>query len=217
MRKNQSVAEREGAVNAELSSHDRILQAGRGLFAGDGYENTTTSAIARKAGTSESQLIKHFGSKEGLLEAIYDEAWQRMSLGLRNVQETHSSPLDRLRALTELMIGALERDKEISTLMLLEGRRIRKHGHQVLLTRGFQQVLGLIDGILREMREAGMLRQDLHPEAVRSALIGAFEGLLRDQLLAERAGFPAQYDGAELRVAFKAVFECFLVRQDGSS
>ena len=217
MRKNQSIAERDGEAYAELSSHDRILQAGRELFAGDGYENTTTSAIARRAGTSESQLIKHFGSKEGLLESIYDHAWQRMAKGLRHVQEAHSSPLDRLRALTDLMIAALERDKEISTLMLLEGRRIRKHGHQVLLTRGFQEVLGVVDGVLREMRDGGLLRQDLHPEAVRSALIGAFEGLLRDQLLAERAGFPAHYDGAELRAAFKAVLDCFLAQADGSS
>src|SRR5918992_1199543 len=150
MRKPQSLAGRADAP-AELSSHDRILQAGRELFAEDGYENTTTSAIARKAGTSESQLIKHFGSKEGLLEAIYDQAWQRLSPGLRRIQEDYQSPLDKLRALTELMIGALERDKEISTLMLLEGRRIRKHGHLVLLTRGFQQVLGLIDSLLTEL------------------------------------------------------------------
>jgi AcrR family transcriptional regulator len=213
MRKTQFLSEREGEA-VELSSHDRILQSGRELFAGDGYENTTTSAIARKAGTSESQLIKHFGSKEGLLEAIYDEAWQRMANGLRHVQEAHSAPLDRLRALTELMIGALERDKEISTLMLLEGRRIRKHGHQVLLTSGFQEVLGVIDGVLGEMREVGLLRQDLHPEAVRSAMIGAFEGLLRDQLLAERGDFPAHYGGMELRAAFKAVLECFLCKDD---
>jgi AcrR family transcriptional regulator len=216
MKKSQFPIEPEGEVAVELSSHDRILRSGRELFAVDGYENTTTSAIARKAGTSESQLIKHFGSKEGLLEAIYDHAWQRMAQGLRHTQEAPSSPLDKLRALTELMIGSLERDKEISTLMLLEGRRIRKHGHQVLLTRGFQQVLGVIDGVLLEMRESRMLRQDLHPEAVRSALIGAFEGLLRDQLLAERSGYPARYDGAELRAAFKAVLECFLTTQDGS-
>ena len=57
---------------SDLSSHDRILLAARSLFSSDGYENTTTSAIARRAGTSESQLIKHFGSKEGLLEAILD-------------------------------------------------------------------------------------------------------------------------------------------------
>jgi AcrR family transcriptional regulator len=212
MKKTQSVAGRQGDAAIELSSHDRILQAGRELFAGDGYENTTTSAIARKAGTSESQLIKHFGSKEGLLEAIYDQAWSRMSQGLRRVQEAPGSPADKLRALTELMIGALERDREISTLMLLEGRRIRKHGHLVLLTRGFQQVLGVVDGLLQEMHGAGMLRPDLNPQAIRSALLGAFEGLLRDQLLAERADYPAHYDSAELRAVYRAVLECFVVR-----
>lgn len=202
-------------TRSELSSHDRILQAGRRLFAEDGYENTTTSAIARLAGTSESQLIKHFGSKEGLLEAIFDQAWQRMAFGIKSVQEAPGAPLDKLRALTELFIGALERDKDLRTLMLLEGRRIRKHGHMVLLTQGFQQVLAVLDGVLKQMRDTGVLRQDLHPQAVRSALMGAYEGLLRDQILAERASFPAQYDGTELRAAFRAVLECFLVRQDG--
>lgn len=194
-----------------MSSHDRILQAGRDLFAEDGYENSTTSAIARRAGTSESQLIKHFGSKEGLLEGIFDQAWQRMALGVGHVQEAQAPPLEKLRALTELMIAAMEGDKQIRTLMLLEGRRIRKHGHMVMMTRGFLQVLAVIDGLLRELQAAGRLRPDLHPEAVRSAFVGAFEGLLRDQLLAERGSFPAHYDGAELRAAFRAVLDCFLV------
>ncbi len=212
MKKVQSLTNPQGETVAELSSHDRILQAGRALFSEDGYENTTTSAIARRAGTSESQLIKHFNSKEGLLEGIFDQAWQRMAQGVQSVQQKEAPPLDRLRALTELMIAALESDKQMRTLMLLEGRRIRKHGHMVMMTRGFQQVLEVLDGILRELQYSGKLRPDLHPEAVRSALIGAFEGLLRDQLLAQRADFPAHYDGTELRAAFRAVLECFLVR-----
>jgi AcrR family transcriptional regulator len=212
MKKDQSLTSQPVETAAELSSHDRILQAGRALFAEDGYENTTTSAIARRAGTSESQLIKHFNSKEGLLEGIFDQAWQRMAQGVQSAQQKEAPPLDRLRALTELMIAALESDKQMRTLMLLEGRRIRKHGHMVMMTRGFQQVLEVIDGLLRELQYSGRLRPDLHPEAVRSALIGAFEGLLRDQLLAQRADFPAHYDGAELRAAFRAVLECFLVR-----
>lgn len=194
---------------AELSSHDRILHTARRLFATDGYENTTTSAIARKAGTSESQLIKHFGSKEGLLEAIFDHAWQRMGGGISQIQDRYESPRERLQALTELMIGALERDKDLRTLMLLEGRRIRRHGHMVVLTRGFLGVLKALDGLLRQLQETGQLRQDLNVEAVRAALVGAFEGLLRDQLLAERVDFPAHYDGTELRATFKTVLECF--------
>ena len=199
-------------VALELSSHDRILLSARNLFSSQGYENATTSAIARMAGTSESQLIKHFNSKEGLLEGIFDQSWQRMAQGVQSVQRKEAPPLDRLRALTELMIAALESDKQMRTLMLLEGRRIRKHGHMVMMTRGFQQVLEVIDGLVRELQYSGRLKPDLHPEAVRSALIGAFEGLLRDQLLAQRGDFPAHYDGTELRAAFRAVLECFLVR-----
>lgn len=192
-----------------LSSHDRILLAARALFAEDGYENTTTSAIARRAGTSESQLIKHFGSKEGLLEAIFDTAWKRMVPGMASALHGPLSLLEKLQTLTELLIRSLEQDKELRTLLLLEARRIRKRGRVVLLTRGFRQVLTVVDGMLKEMQEAGLLRQDLHPEAVRSALIGAFEGLLRDQLLAEREGFPASYNGVELRKAFQAVLVGF--------
>lgn len=201
------------AAPAELSSHDRILNAARTLFASLGYENTTTSAIARKAGTSESQLIKHFGSKEGLLEAIFDHAWQRMGQGIRQALEHYEEPIDKLKALTELMISALENDKELRTLMLLEGRRIRRHGQMVVMTKGFLQVVGAIDNVLRLMRERGQLRQDLEIEAIRSALIGAFEGLLRDHMLAERVNFPARYSPADIRATYRAILLCFLKPQ----
>jgi AcrR family transcriptional regulator len=193
----------------ERSSHDRILHSARSLFSSQGYENATTSAIARMAGTSESQLIKHFGSKEGLLAAIFDQSWARVGQALTLVLAQCETPFDRLRALADLMIGALEKDKDLRILMLLEGRRIRKHGSMVVLTEGFLRMVGTLDRILGEMKEAGQLRQDLNIEAVRSALIGAFEGLLRDQVLAERGNYPAGYSSEELRAAFRVFLDCF--------
>jgi AcrR family transcriptional regulator len=196
-------------VALELSSHDRILLSARNLFSSQGYENATTSAIARTAGTSESQLIKHFGSKEGLLAAVFDRAWQSVSEKLAAVLAQCETPFDRLRALAGLMIDALEQDKDLRVLMLLEGRRIRKHGSMVVLTEGFLRMVATIDRLLMEMKETGQLRQDLNPQAVRSALIGAFEGLLRDQVLAERGNYPASYNSQELRAAFNLFLDCF--------
>src|SRR6266404_780118 len=121
---------------AAVSSHDRILHAAKQLFARRGYENTSTVAIARQAGTSESQLMKHFGSKEGLLEAIFDRGWQDLSQGMQRVQALRA-PAAKLRALLDLVIHGLSSDTDLKELMLLEGRRIRKEGNMIMMTSGF--------------------------------------------------------------------------------
>ncbi len=195
---------RTSSPAAAVSSHDRILRAAKQLFAERGYENTSTVNIARLAGTSESQLMKHFGSKEGLLEAIFESGWEQMSFYFRAIHELHS-PVEKLLALLDLVMKSLDRDPDLKQLMLLEGRRVRREGHLVLMTRGYLQFVQVVDGILTEMQRNHTLREDLEPQAVRSALMGMFEGMMRDQVLAKRVGYPAQFSPEELRKIFHAV------------
>jgi AcrR family transcriptional regulator len=186
------------------SSHDRILAAAKQLFASRGYENTSTVAIARLAGTSESQLMKHFGNKEGLLEAIFDQGWEKMGYALRGIHEL-SPASEKLLSLLDLVLSALERDPELKELMLLEGRRVRKEGRMVLLTRGYQEFVKTVDSLLLEMRAAGELRSNANSQAIRSGLMGMLEGMLRDQMLARRINYPAAYTTEEIRMLFTSV------------
>src|SRR4051794_7053757 len=89
------------------SSHDRILAAAKRLFASQGYEATSTMAIARFAGTSESQMMKHFGSKEGLLGAILDEGWKSMKAPLGGIGEM---PAGGEKVLGKLGVGVKKLD-----------------------------------------------------------------------------------------------------------
>lgn len=191
------------------SSHDRILQAAKSLFASRGYESTSTVAIARAAGTSESQLMKHFGSKEGILEAIFESAWLALNPRLRLAAQAEASPADKLQILAEQVLSAFERDAELRLLLLLEGRRIRKEGHMIMLSRGFREFVQMVDDVLGEMRATGQLQRNAHLQAVRSALMGALEGLLRDQLLQRQQSFPADYGPADVRHAFQIVLTAF--------
>jgi len=186
------------------SSHDRILMAAKQLFASRGYENTSTVAIARLAGTSESQLMKHFGNKEGLLEAIFDQGWEKMSFALRAIHEL-PNPGEKLLALLDLVIRAFERDPELKELMLLEGRRVRKEGHMVLLTRGYQELVKTVDSLMLEMQAAGELPYDVNSQAIRSGIMGMLEGLMRDQVLAQRINYPATYSIEDIRKLFTSV------------
>jgi AcrR family transcriptional regulator len=47
-----------------------IEQAGRRLFAEQGYERTTVREIAREAGIDASLVIRYFGSKDGLFATV---------------------------------------------------------------------------------------------------------------------------------------------------
>jgi AcrR family transcriptional regulator len=194
-------ASRTNDADRGASSRDRLLAAAKQLFAARGYENTSTVAIARQAGTSESQLMKHFGSKEGLLEAIFDAGWARLAEALSSLRQL-PSPAQKLQTLLDGTLAGMERDPELKKLMLLEGRRIRREGRMVLTTAGYLGFVGALDEILAEMRAARQLREDVNPQAVRSALIGIFEGILRDQMLAGIDGFPSTATAGDLRQLF---------------
>ena len=195
---------------AASSSHDRILQAANQLFAARGYENTTTIMIARSANTSESQIVKHFGSKAGLLEAIFERGWQAMSESFEAAMRA-SAPAERLRLLIKHVLGGVERDPELKELMLLESRRIRKAGNMVLITRSFMDLISRVEGLLTQMQQEGALRRGLQPQAAASALIGVCEGMLRDQLVARRQGKELNYTLEDVDLVLGLVLSVFVV------
>lgn len=193
-----------------LSSRERILLSAKQLFSAQGYEDTSTTAIARMAGTSESQLIKHFGSKEGLLQAIFEEGWQKIHERADRIIKEPLPPAEKLRQVFHLVMSFIEKDRELRTLMLFEGRRLRREANRVTMSQGFLHYVARVDQLIRECAEAGQLRNGIQPEAFRSALLGALEGLSRDRLLAKRINFPARYNFESAEATINRILGCFL-------
>ncbi len=59
---------------------EKILEAALELFAKEGFKSTSTSRVAKQAGVSEGLIFRHFGSKDGLLQAILKEGEERIKL-----------------------------------------------------------------------------------------------------------------------------------------
>ncbi len=191
-----------------LSSHDRILMAGKRLFARNGYENSSTVAISREAGTSESQMMKHFGSKQGLLAAIFDHGWAAIGQRVQMTPKT-ASPAERLVGVLEAIAIELNTDPDLKEIMLLEAWRVRKDNRDVLLSQGFQRFVDVVDGILSEMKDRGQIRPDVNLQAVRAAFLGMTEGLLRDQVIAKRSEFVANYNFDDVRKTLEVLAPAF--------
>ncbi len=195
-----------------LSSRERLREAAKALFAQRGYEGTSTAAICRLAGTSQSQLIKHFTNKQGLLEAILENAWEHINPAVSLAIEQIPSPRDKVKIVVDMLLSFLEKDPEMRVLFLLEGRRLRGDEHKVFVVTGFLHFVKMVDGILNEMIAAGELLPGLPAQALRSALMGAVEGMLRDKLLARPNHIAASYSEADVRAVLSQLLDCCLTK-----
>ena len=186
------------------TARTRLLSAGKTLFARLGYEQTSTAAIAREALTSESQLVRHFEGKAGLLAAIFDDSWRPLNEAIQIVVGDASSAREAVLAVLSTVVDAFGKDHELAFILLFEGRRVRG-GTEVTLSRGFLEFMELLQRLVRRGQRDGTFPPSYAPAAVAAALVGAAEGMIRERVIAERAGRPAPYSEAEMRDVFTAM------------
>lgn len=187
------------------TSRSRLLMAGKTLFGKNGYEQTSTAAIAREAGSSESQLIRYFGGKAGLLEAIFNESWASLNDAVQQRLSENDSGREAILKLLGLMISALSRDHDMAFLFLFEGRRMRGSSHEVIISRGFQQFMEVVNTLIEKGRQDDSFRTDIEPNVLCSAMFGCAEGMLRDRVLAERNNKPDPFTEEDIFRTFAAM------------
>jgi AcrR family transcriptional regulator len=189
------------------ASQLRLLAAGKTLFAQLGYEQTSTSAIARRAGTSESQLVRYFDGKRGLLAAIFDQSWGPLNrrLGESVARMTDSSAA--IRMVLSSVMAAFESDAELAYLFLFEGRRIRASAPEFALSRGYLEFVQLLDGLIRQAQTERTIPATIDAAALCSALIGAAEGMMRDRLIVQRSGLAQPFSPQQVHRVFAALLD----------
>lgn len=97
---------------------EKILKSALVLFAKDGFKATSTSKVAKHADVSEGLIFRHFGNKEGLLDAILKEGEERARILFSNIvfetdpkaviRKTLNIPLDMLNNPDELEFWKLQ-------------------------------------------------------------------------------------------------------------
>jgi len=184
------------------TSRSRLLEAGKTLFAQSGYEQTSTAAIAREAGTSESQLIRYYAGKAGLLTAIFDQSWAVLNQQIQTSIARAATAREALAAVLETMLEAFTADPDTGFLFVFEGRRVRGATSEIALSKGFVEFQELLRMVVGRGRRDGTFAAGYSEEALAIALMGAVEALLRERLIARRAGRPDPFSDEELKGVF---------------
>ena len=74
-----------------------ILDAARGMFAAEGYQNVSMRKIADKIGYSPTSIYLYFKDKADLLHQICEESFAQLARNISSIQNLSADPLEKLR------------------------------------------------------------------------------------------------------------------------
>lgn len=97
----------------------KLIQIARDIFARDGYANAATEEIVQLAGVTRGALYHHFGSKEGLFQAVLASIQQDVA---ERIHQVADQELDSWEQLIRGCIAFLEAslDPQVQRIMLID-------------------------------------------------------------------------------------------------
>ena len=134
-------------------TRSRILEAAGPLFAAHGYAETTSKAIAERAGVDLASINYHFGSRSGLYQAVLAEAHGRVIKleALRQLADSSLPPADKLKRLIETLIDTALSDGVWHARILARELLAPSSHLKVLLDIEVQPKLAIVARILSEV------------------------------------------------------------------
>ncbi len=191
---------------AEQSEATRaaLVAAARELFAERGYGAVGTEEIVRAAGVTRGALYHHFGGKEDLFRAVYEEVERELVEHIATEAMTATDPLEALAAGANAVLVACE-DPAIQRIALMDAPSVL--GWEGWREIGMRYGLGLVEATLQAGIDAGVLApQPVRPLA--HLLLGAID---EGAMLVARADAIA-VARAEVSASISGLLEALRVR-----
>jgi AcrR family transcriptional regulator len=171
---------RHGLSRKFIAEHqrERLLVAIADSLDEQGYDRTTVSAIAGRAGVSKSDFYRHFGSKDECFFAAYDEAVNRLRadvlVACAGRGEWAEGVCDGLAA----ALAGLAANPAQANLLLVEGLRA---GPGI-----YGRFQGAVESFVPYLRDGalGGTSGGRPPEAADEAVVGGIASLLGRRVLA---------------------------------
>jgi AcrR family transcriptional regulator len=151
------------------------MEAAVRVFARKGYHTCRVSDVATEAGVAYGLVYHYYGSKDALLEAIFDGTWTAMLTTINSVERLDEPANEQIRKVTEIVLRTWKRDPDLVRVLVREVTRsaqLQRESDAIGLA--FQALQRIVE---RGQRE-GELRSDLDPRLIATIWYGALEEIL---------------------------------------
>jgi AcrR family transcriptional regulator len=140
------------------ATRDQLVEVATGLFAGQGYEDTSIEAVLAAAGVSRGALYHHFAGKDALFEAVVETVENRILAELAEATRDSPDAIATLNAAAMAWIG-LAGDPVIQRIILIDAPSVL--GWERWRAMDEQHALGAVRALLQAVSAEGRLAPEL--------------------------------------------------------
>ena len=178
---------------------EQLMEVATKLFARNGYEATTTAAIALAAGVTEPILYRHFKSKQELFVAIVKAVSDRTMKHWEDLIRGVDDPSEQFRRIAADLPQHME--KLADAYHVLHGALATSRDKKVLavMKEHYFQIEKFFSKVIQDGQKSGVFRRNMQPRAAAWTLIisGIGYGMIALNL--------AQFDRATADNAIEAI------------
>lgn len=144
---------------------EQIVASAYLVFAEQGYEAASISAVAKHAGIGQGTVYRYFESKRELLDHVVDYGFERLidASGLddmRDLPDTAEGFTEQVRGLAERLFAIMDEEPALLKLILVEASAIDDELQARLVGLG-ELAAGMLADLLEHGQRAGWIRSDL--------------------------------------------------------
>ena len=156
----------------DATKHSNILNAATKVFGKKGFTQAKISEIAREAGVADGTIYLYFRNKDHLLVATFEHNLDLLMTQIQQAMNAVQEPLEKLRIFIEKHLELIGQNRELARVFQVELHHTHPYLHEAS-NRKIEEYLQIIDQLIENGQNQGLLRNDLHAETVNRVLFGA--------------------------------------------
>jgi len=159
-----------------------IISIAEKLFSDNGFDGTSVRDIAHEAGVNVAMISYYFGSKEKLMEAVFEQKTNVMRLKVENLlQNTELTSLEKIYTLIDDYVNKFMNQQQFQKIMLLEQLVDKNGGIPQLIYELKKRNIVSIEKLIHEGQKKGEFINEIDIPLMMNTMVGTVSQMIISQ------------------------------------
>jgi AcrR family transcriptional regulator len=159
-----------------------IIGIAEKLFSVTGFDGTSVRDIANEAGVNVAMISYYFGSKEKLMEAVFEQKTNKIRIKVENLLQDSQMPvIEKVNILIDDYVEKFMSQQEFHKIMMREQLVDKNTAIQGLIHELKKRNLGSIKKLIQEGQKTGAFRKNVDLVLMMATLTGTVSQMISTQ------------------------------------